>query len=121
MTAATAQVGGWSGGFTPRGAGTSGLRDIDVERRAYAQAVVTAATSETTPYHPSGVRLIDLQAQKLLATITVQRDHTTVAKSGALFAAETYVWLALPAAALIISYLIWRPSWSPRVEGGGNA
>ena len=110
MTAATAHVGGWSGGFAPRGAAPGGLRDIDVERRAYVQAVMTSGTSETTPYHPRGVRLIDLQAQKLLATITVQRDHTTVAKAGALFVAETNVWLTLPAAALIISYLIWRPT-----------
>ena len=106
MTAATTHVGSWPGASA---AATGGLRAIDLDRRAYVQAVATAATSETTSYQPGGVRLIDLQAQKLLTTITAQRDHANAAKTGALLAAETTVSLALPAAALIISYLIWRP------------
>ena len=110
MTAARTHVGSWSGGSA---AATGGLRAIDLERRAYVRAVATAATSETTAYQPGGVRLIDLQALKLLETITAQRDHANVAKTGALLAAETTVSLALPAAALIISYLIWRPARDP--------
>jgi hypothetical protein len=120
MTASTSHVGGWAGGFVPESAGANGLRAIDAERRAYVQAVAAAATTEETPYRPGGVRLIDLHAQKLLAAITAQRDQTIAAKSGALIAAETNVSLALPAAALIVSYLIWRPSGS-RSEGGGGA
>ena len=109
VTEATGHVGSWSGGFMPERSGTTNLRAIDVERRAYVQAVSTAGV-EDTPYHPSGVRLIDLRAQKLLATVTAQRDYTDVAKSGALLAAEITVMLSFPAAAMLISYLVWRPT-----------
>jgi hypothetical protein len=110
VTEATAHVGSWSGGFMPEGSGANNLRAIDAERRAYVQAVALAGTEEPTQYQASGVRLVDLRAQKLLATITAQRDYTDVAKSGALMAAETTVMLSFPAAALLISYLIWRPT-----------
>jgi hypothetical protein len=61
------------------------------------------------------VRLLDLQAQKLLAAITAQRDYTDIARSGALLAAETTVMLSFPAAALLIGYLIWRPNGEPQL------
>jgi hypothetical protein len=85
------------------------LAVIDIERRAFIQAVDTTSTQENSPYLATGWRAIDLQAQKLIGAILGQRELLEMTKSRAIMQAEMMVALSSGIALLMIAYFVWRP------------
>ena len=85
------------------------LAVIDIERRAFIQAVDTTPTQENSPYLATGWRAVDLQAQKLTGAILGQRELLEMTRARAILQAEMMVALSSGVALLMIAYFVWRP------------
>jgi hypothetical protein len=88
--------------------GDADLQRIVEERDVYVGA---AKTTLTTPvFDPErGLRMFDLQAQKLIQSVAAVRDSAATARGRALLANDTTAKVSSGLGALLIAYLLWRP------------
>ena len=88
--------------------GNVDLQRINEERDVYVSAAKT--TLATPVFDPErGLRMFDLQAQKLIQTVAGVRDSAATARGRALLANDTTAKVSSGLGALIIAYLLWRP------------